>query len=212
FTPSGSLGSSAMSSPCSHCAATPRVYARRVFATPWPVRRCRAARLAASRTSWCLGPLRSPAIAACGSSSKSLVEVSREFSNVLAYGRHRGHGRDRGRLRRGVLGLERTVGRDRTRIRGGPAGAEHPVRHLARRRCRGRPRRAETRRRAVRGAGGGERVAHPRIAVGPRRRALGLFQGAGAELGFALFRYRRFDLIAAALAAALAAVGAWLHD
>ena len=40
----------------------------------------------------------------------------------------------------------------------------------------------------------------------------GLFQGAGAELGFALFRYRRFDLIAAALAAALAAVGAWIHD
>jgi len=40
----------------------------------------------------------------------------------------------------------------------------------------------------------------------------GLFQGAGAELGFAIFRYRRFDLIAAALAAALAAVGAWIHD
>lgn len=40
----------------------------------------------------------------------------------------------------------------------------------------------------------------------------GLFQGAGAELGFALFRYRRFDLFAAALAAALAAVGAWIHD
>ena len=40
----------------------------------------------------------------------------------------------------------------------------------------------------------------------------GLFQGAGAELGFAVFRYRRFDLIAAALAAALAAVGAWIHD
>jgi energy-coupling factor transport system substrate-specific component len=40
----------------------------------------------------------------------------------------------------------------------------------------------------------------------------GLFQGAGAELGFALFRYRRFDLVAAALAAALAAVGAWIHD
>ena len=40
----------------------------------------------------------------------------------------------------------------------------------------------------------------------------GLFQGAGAELGFALFRYRRYDLIAAALAAALAAVGAWIHD
>ena len=40
----------------------------------------------------------------------------------------------------------------------------------------------------------------------------GLFQGAGAELGFAIFRYRRFDLMAAALAAALAAVGAWIHD
>ena len=40
----------------------------------------------------------------------------------------------------------------------------------------------------------------------------GLFQGAGAEIAFALFRYRRFDLIAAALAAALAAVGAWIHD
>lgn len=40
----------------------------------------------------------------------------------------------------------------------------------------------------------------------------GLFQGAGAELAFALFRYRRFDLVAALLAAALAAVGAWIHD
>lgn len=40
----------------------------------------------------------------------------------------------------------------------------------------------------------------------------GLFQGAGAELAFALFRYRRWDLIAALLAAALSAVGAWLHD
>jgi energy-coupling factor transport system substrate-specific component len=40
----------------------------------------------------------------------------------------------------------------------------------------------------------------------------GLFQGAGAELGFAIFRYRRFDLIAALLAAALAAIGAWIHD
>ena len=40
----------------------------------------------------------------------------------------------------------------------------------------------------------------------------GLFQGAGAELAFALFRYRRWDLVAAVLAAALAAVGAWLHD
>ncbi|HUG06402.1 MAG TPA: ECF transporter S component [Candidatus Limnocylindria bacterium] len=40
----------------------------------------------------------------------------------------------------------------------------------------------------------------------------GLFQGAGAELAFALLRYRRWDLIAALLAAALSAVGAWLHD
>jgi energy-coupling factor transport system substrate-specific component len=40
----------------------------------------------------------------------------------------------------------------------------------------------------------------------------GLFQGAGAELGFALFFYRRFDLIVALLAAALSAVGAWIHD
>ena len=40
----------------------------------------------------------------------------------------------------------------------------------------------------------------------------GLFQGAGAELGFALFRYRRWDLVAALLASALSAVGAWLHD
>ena len=40
----------------------------------------------------------------------------------------------------------------------------------------------------------------------------GLFQGAGAELAFALFRYRRWDLAAALLAAALSAVGAWLHD
>jgi energy-coupling factor transport system substrate-specific component len=40
----------------------------------------------------------------------------------------------------------------------------------------------------------------------------GLLQGAGAELAFALFRYRRWDLVAAALAAVLSAVGAWLHD
>jgi len=39
-----------------------------------------------------------------------------------------------------------------------------------------------------------------------------LYQGAGAELGFALLRYRRWDLVAALLAAALAAVGAWIHD
>ena len=40
----------------------------------------------------------------------------------------------------------------------------------------------------------------------------GLFQGAGAELAFALFRYRRWDLFAAVLAAILSAVGAWVHD
>lgn len=40
----------------------------------------------------------------------------------------------------------------------------------------------------------------------------GLFQGAGAELGFALFLYRRWDLAAALIASALSAVGAWLHD
>ena len=40
----------------------------------------------------------------------------------------------------------------------------------------------------------------------------GLFQGAGAELGFALLLYRRWDLVAALLASALSAVGAWLHD
>jgi energy-coupling factor transport system substrate-specific component len=40
----------------------------------------------------------------------------------------------------------------------------------------------------------------------------GVFQGVGAELAFALFRYRRFDLFTALLAGALAAVGAWIHD
>jgi energy-coupling factor transport system substrate-specific component len=40
----------------------------------------------------------------------------------------------------------------------------------------------------------------------------GLFQGAGAELAFALFRYRRWDLGAALLAAVLSGVAAWLHD
>lgn len=40
----------------------------------------------------------------------------------------------------------------------------------------------------------------------------GLYQGAGAELAFALFRYRRWDVVAALLAAALASVGEWLHD
>jgi energy-coupling factor transport system substrate-specific component len=40
----------------------------------------------------------------------------------------------------------------------------------------------------------------------------GVLQGVGAELAFALFRYRRFDLFTALLAGALAAVGAWIHD
>lgn len=40
----------------------------------------------------------------------------------------------------------------------------------------------------------------------------GLYQGAGAELAFALFRYRRWDVIVTLLAAVLAAVGEWLHD
>ena len=40
----------------------------------------------------------------------------------------------------------------------------------------------------------------------------GVYQGAGAELAFALFRYRRWDLFVTLLAAALAAVGEWLHD
>jgi energy-coupling factor transport system substrate-specific component len=40
----------------------------------------------------------------------------------------------------------------------------------------------------------------------------GLVQGAGAELGFALFRYRRWDLAASLLAATLSAIGAWIHD
>jgi energy-coupling factor transport system permease protein len=40
----------------------------------------------------------------------------------------------------------------------------------------------------------------------------GVYQGAGAELAFAVFRYRRWDVIVAVLAAALAAVGEWLHD
>jgi len=40
----------------------------------------------------------------------------------------------------------------------------------------------------------------------------GLYQGAGAELAFAIFRYRRWDVVAALLAALLAGVGEWLHD
>ena len=40
----------------------------------------------------------------------------------------------------------------------------------------------------------------------------GVFQGAGAELGFAIFRYRVWNASTALLAAALSAVGAWIHD
>lgn len=40
----------------------------------------------------------------------------------------------------------------------------------------------------------------------------GVFQGAGAELGFAIFRYRVWSVSSALLAAALSAVGAWIHD
>ncbi|HET7699640.1 MAG TPA: ECF transporter S component [Candidatus Limnocylindria bacterium] len=40
----------------------------------------------------------------------------------------------------------------------------------------------------------------------------GVFQGAGAELGFAIFRYRVWSASSALLAAALSAVGAWIHD
>lgn len=40
----------------------------------------------------------------------------------------------------------------------------------------------------------------------------GALQGLGAEIGFAIFRYRVWTLTAALLAAALSAVGAWIHD
>ncbi len=40
----------------------------------------------------------------------------------------------------------------------------------------------------------------------------GVLQGAGAELGFAIFRYRVWSVTSALLAAALSAVGAWIHD
>ncbi len=40
----------------------------------------------------------------------------------------------------------------------------------------------------------------------------GLFQGLGAELGFLIARYRVWNLGTALLAAALSAVGAWIHD
>jgi len=40
----------------------------------------------------------------------------------------------------------------------------------------------------------------------------GALQGIGAEIGFAIFRYRVWTLTSALLAAALSAVGAWIHD
>ena len=40
----------------------------------------------------------------------------------------------------------------------------------------------------------------------------GALQGIGAEIGFAIFRYRMWTLTAALVAAALSAVGAWIHD
>lgn len=40
----------------------------------------------------------------------------------------------------------------------------------------------------------------------------GVVQGAGAEIGFALARYRAWNLPVSVLAAVLAALGAWIHD
>jgi energy-coupling factor transport system substrate-specific component len=40
----------------------------------------------------------------------------------------------------------------------------------------------------------------------------GAVQGIGAEIGFAIFMYRNWSLASAIVAAALSAVGAWLHD
>lgn len=40
----------------------------------------------------------------------------------------------------------------------------------------------------------------------------GVFQGAGAELGFAIGRYRSWSMPFAVLAGILAGVGAWIHD
>lgn len=40
----------------------------------------------------------------------------------------------------------------------------------------------------------------------------GLFQGVGAELGFLIARYRVWNMGTALLAAALSALGAWIHD
>src|SRR3954470_2721618 len=42
--------------------------------------------------------------------------------------------------------------------------------------------------------------------------ASGALQGLGAEVGFALFRYRVFTPTTAMVAAALSAAGAWIHD
>lgn len=40
----------------------------------------------------------------------------------------------------------------------------------------------------------------------------GALQGIGAEIGFAIMRYRVWSFATAALAATLAAIGAWIHD
>ena len=40
----------------------------------------------------------------------------------------------------------------------------------------------------------------------------GLVQGAGAELGFLIFRYRAWNMGTALFAGALSAIGAWIHD
>ena len=40
----------------------------------------------------------------------------------------------------------------------------------------------------------------------------GAIQGVAVEIAFAAFRYQRWDVIATLLAAALAAIGAWIHD
>jgi energy-coupling factor transport system substrate-specific component len=40
----------------------------------------------------------------------------------------------------------------------------------------------------------------------------GVFQGVGAEIGFAVFLYRKWDIASGIVAAALSAVGAWIHD
>ena len=40
----------------------------------------------------------------------------------------------------------------------------------------------------------------------------GAIQGVAVEIAFAAFRYQRWDVTATLLAAALAAIGAWIHD